>query len=230
MTFTPARILIVEDDGRILEEAAAALRSEGYEPALARTLAVAHARLSEGVDLVLLDLGLPDGDGLELCRELSRTKPELPVVVVTARDSVEARVKGLDAGADDYVGKPYHPSELIARVRSVLRRSARNAPSDAPRVGELWADAEKIEAGRGEQRFHLKPREFQLLLFLLRNPGRPWTRDQLLDRVWGRDFDGDERTVDVHVRQLRAQIEETPKIPQYLRTEWGVGYRLEAPE
>ncbi len=223
------RVLVVEDDGRVLEEVAGALRAEGFEVSLARTLVAARTRLEEKVGLVLLDLGLPDGDGLAFCEELTRSEPDIPVILLTARDGVEERVRGLDAGADDYVVKPCHIVELMARVRSVLRRSFREDAGARTNLGELWGDPELREAGRGSDQLQLKPREFDLLHFLLQHPGRPWTRQQLLDRVWGAQFAGDSRTVDVHVRRLRAQIEDRPAAPRYLLTEWGVGYRLVEP-
>ncbi len=229
MTHDTPRILVVEDDGRILEEVAAALENDGFEPVLARTLGVARECLKEDVALVLLDLGLPDGDGLELCRELSRANPEQPLIVLTARDHWDDRVRGLDAGADDYVVKPCHMPELLARVRCVLRRSGRTHPADVLRAGDLWLDTTALQVGRGEERLDLKPKEFELLRFLMGHPGRAWTREQLLDRVWGIDYDGDPRTVDVHVRRLRTHLEVDPGRPRLLLTEWGVGYRFEEP-
>ena len=224
-----ARILLVEDDARIRTEVTAALNTEGYDAEVAVDLSGARKAVAREYDLLLLDLGLPDGDGVELCLELRDAGRSLPVVVLTARDTPEERVRGLDAGADDYIVKPFHMNELMARVRSVLRRSGR-APAGVIRLGELWADTERRTAGRAEQTFELRRREFDLLLFLLSHPGRPWSRDQLLDRVWGSGFEGDTRTVDIHVRRLRALIETNPASPRLLLTEWGVGYRMEESE
>lgn len=235
MTATSQKILVVEDDRRIASELEALLVQEGFQVVCAQTLVEARAAKLEAatsgtLELALLDLGLPDGDGLQFCRELRAEVEQVPIIVLTARNAIEDRVRGLRAGADDYLGKPCHPFELIARIRSVLRRAGHSTEEDVARVGDLWIDEQQHTAGRGEQLFRLKPREFELFAFLLRHPGRPWTRDQLLDEIWGRDYSGDTRTVDVHVRRLRAQIEPDPSSPRYLLTEWGLGYRLEEPE
>lgn len=230
MTGSQVRVLLVEDDGRIREELVDALRAAGLEVGAAATLAEARRMAAGSYDLVLLDLGLPDGDGLDFCRELRQRGSGLPVLVLTARDAPEARVRGLDVGADDYVVKPFHMPELIARVRSLLRRARRGFGPGRVEHGQLWIDPETRRAGRGDTELPLKPREFDLLLFLMRNPGRAWTRDQLLDRVWGPAFSGETRTVDLHVRRLRAKVEEDPSDPLLIQTVWGVGYRMaEAP-
>lgn len=150
-----------------------------------------------------------------------------PIIILTARDAARERVQGLDAGADDYVVKPFEVEEVLARIRSVLRRSRQQIPLTIHRVGELWADAQAREAGRGDQRLDLAPREFDLLLFLLQHPGKAWTRDQLLEHVWGiRGGIGDSRTIDLHVRKLRKKIEDNPAAARFIATVWGVGYRL----
>lgn len=220
------KILLVEDDARIREEVVDALHAQDYSVEVSVTLADARAAAQAQVDLILLDLGLPDGDGLDLCRGLRRSGRGVPIIILTARDTPEQRVRGLDVGADDYVVKPFHLPELMARVRTILRRAGRAVGTGVVRVGTLWAEPETHEAGVGEESLALTPREFEFLLFLLRNPGRPWTRAQLLDRVWGPEFQGDGRTVDIHVRRLRSKIEEQPGRPRRLLTEWGVGYRL----
>ena len=224
------RLLLVEDDLRIRRELVDALEAAGYAVEVAASFAAARAALDTRRDLLLLDLGLPDGDGLDLCRELRRTGSELPILILSARDQPEQRVRGLDVGADDYIVKPFNLPELLARVRSALRRSGAAASPARLGVGDLWLDRESRRVGRGELRVQLKPREFDLLEFLLQHPGRAWTRDQLLARVWGPGYDGDARTVDSHVRRLRAQIEVDPADPVYIETVWGVGYRMrEAP-
>jgi DNA-binding response OmpR family regulator len=221
-----ARILLVEDDERIRKELMDALRASGFDVDV--SVLVRHARraLERDYDLVLLDLGLPDGDGLDLCRELRGKGRGVPVIILTARDAPEQRVRGLDVGADDYVVKPFHVPELIARVRSVLRRAGSSAGPGLAKWQDLSADPDSRIARRGEQPLDLTRREFELFLFFLRFPGRTWTRDQLLDRVWGPSYEGDARTVDLHIRRLRAKVEDDPSDPKYLATVWGVGYRM----
>jgi len=235
MTPSEPRILVVEDDQRIRTELLDSLRHAGFDVSVAVTLAMARTAAERRHDLVLLDLGLPDGDGLELVRELRAGGRAVPILILTARDAPEQRVAGLQAGADDYVVKPFHLPELVARVHGLLRRSGRAVEGGFARNQDLWVDLETRRAGRGEEsqreEFTLKPREFDLLAFFVRQPGRAWTRDQLLDRVWGNDFKGDARTVDLHVRRLRAKIERDAADPHYIETVWGVGYRMtEAPE
>lgn len=226
ITLAPPRLLLVEDDLRIRRELVDALQAAGYSVEVAASFAAARQALDSRRDLVLLDLGLPDGDGLDLCRELRRSGSEVPILILSARDQPEQRVRGLDVGADDYIVKPFHLPELLARVRSALRRSGAGANPARLAVGDLWLDRESRRVGRGEQRVQLKPREFDLLEFLLQHPGRAWTRDQLLARVWGPGYEGDARTVDSHVRRLRAQIEADPADPVFIETVWGVGYRM----
>lgn len=230
MTPSEPRILIVEDDSRIRTELLDALRQAGFDASVAVTLAMARTAAERKHDLILLDLGLPDGDGSQLVRELRAAGRAIPILILTARDTPEQRVSGLEAGADDYVVKPFHLPELVARVRGLLRRSGRAVEGGFARHQDLWIDLETRRAGRGdngaEQAFTLKPREFDLLAFLMRHPGRAWTRDQLLDRVWGNDYKGDARTVDLHVRRLRAKIEVDSADPRYIETVWGVGYRM----
>ena len=222
-------IHFVEDDERIREEVACSLREAGFVVWESGSLAQAGARGSSGVDLLLLDLELPDGDGLELARELRGQDPQLPILVLTARDAVEERVRGLDCGADDYLVKPFALTELHARTRSLLRRSHRQEGGRILRAGELWLDPEERRAGRGASPLRLARREFDLLAFFLRRPNRPLRRERLLEGVWGRDFEGGPRTVDVHVRRLRMLVERDPAVPELLLTEYGVGYVLRVP-
>ena len=226
MTKIGPRILLVEDDEHIRRPLLRALRDEEFSVDFEVSLADVRPGLERDYDLMLLDLGLPDGDGLDLCRSLRRTNRDLPIIVLTARDAPDQRVRGFEAGADDYVTKPFHLPELVARIRSVLKRSGRPGTPDRVACGELWADPRTRRAGLGERELDLKRREFDLLVFLLSHKGRAWTRDQLVDRVWGTDFRGDPRTVDMHVRRLRAQVEEDPSTPRYVQTIWGVGYRM----
>lgn len=213
---------------RIRVEVMGALRAQEFEVEAAVSLSGAVDALDRDFDLVLLDLGLPDGDGVTLCERLRREGRGVPVLMLTARDEPDDRVRGLESGADDYVVKPFHMPELVARVRGLLRRSGRQVGDDVYRAGDLWIDCTQHRAGRGDAEFTLRPREFELLAFLMRYPGRPWSRAQLLDRVWGNEFDGDARTVDIHVRRIRQQIEIDASRPRFLRTEFGVGYRFDA--
>jgi len=220
------KILLVEDDRRIRVEVLAAFAEVGLDTEVAVDLSSALAALERGFDLVVLDRGLPDGDGLELCRVVQERGDGTPVLFLTARDDPSERVRGLEAGADDYVVKPFHTAELVARVRSLLRRAGRQSTDDVVRLGSLWADRVRRVAGSGDREFALRRREFDLLLFFLQNPGKPWSREQLLRRVWSRDPDQDTRTVDIHVRRLRQQLEEDAGRPRRLVTEFGVGYRM----
>lgn len=221
------RILLVEDDVRVRHELRTALCAEGFTVSEASDLGQARLARPGEHSVVLLDLGLPDGDGLAFCRQLRETGVVTPIIIVTARDAARERVQGLDAGADDYVVKPFEIEEVLARIRSVLRRARHQVPQTVHRVGELWADAQSREAGRNKQRLDLAPREFDLLLFLLQHPGKAWTRDQLLEHVWGiRGGIGDSRTIDLHIRKLRKKIEDNPAAARFIATVWGVGYRL----
>ncbi len=226
-TNDPTTILLVEDDDRIRLEVTDALQAAGFQVRVSATLAEAREAVNDPCDLILLDLGLPDGDGLDLCRDLRSTGSDLPIIILTARDAPEQRVRGLDVGADDYVVKPFHIPELIARIRGVLRRTGQSKRTGMTRHGDLWIDPQARTVGRGDKRLDLKPREFDLLLFLMTNAGRAWTRDQLIDKVWGRTFEGDARTVDLHVARLRSKIEDDPADPRYVETVWGVGYRFQ---
>jgi two-component system alkaline phosphatase synthesis response regulator PhoP/two-component system response regulator ResD len=223
------RILVVEDDARIRRELLDSLRTAGFDVDVAVSFRDASISSERDYALVVLDLGLPDGDGLDLVRLLRERGRGVPILILTARDTPDSRVRGLDAGADDYVVKPFHMPELVARVRSLLRRSGRSVGTGLVRHGNLWIDPETRKAGKDEAAITLKPREFDLLLFLMQHPGRTWTRDQLLDRVWGAAFTGDARTVDLHVRRLRAKIEDDSSDPHFIETVWGVGYRMAEP-
>lgn len=220
------RILIVEDDERIRQELLDALRAAQFEVDFSISLAGARRKVNVEFDLIVLDLSLPDGDGLDLCRDLRSSARSVPVIMLTARDAPEQRVRGLDVGADDYLVKPFHIPELIARIRSVLRRSGPTQGGEKICYGSLWLDAESRCAGKNGKSFDLTPREFELLQFFMRYPDRAWTREQLLDRVWGRHYNGDIRTVDLHVSRLRSHIENDPSDPRFLETVWGIGYRL----
>jgi len=230
MAKTEPRLLLIEDDTRIRRELLEALRGDGLEVDVCVSMRDGLIATERDYALIVLDLGLPDGDGIEIVRVLRERGRAVPILILTARDGVDARVLGLDVGADDYVVKPFHTPELVARVRSLLRRTGRTIGTGTVHHEDLWLDPETRKAGRHDKAIQLKPREFELLLFLVRHAGRTWTRDQLLDRVWGSSYTGDSRTVDLHVRRLRAKIENDASDPHFIETVWGVGYRMSEPQ
>ena len=225
-----AKILVVEDEPALVATLDYNLRREGHEVVVARDGEAALAEAGRaGPDLVLLDVMLPKIDGLEVCRLLRRDSA-VPILLLTARDSEIDKVVGLEIGADDYITKPFSMRELMARVKAHLRRTQQGEPRvRAPsllRLSGIDIDLRARSVRRGEQPVHLKPKEFDLLSFLAQNPGHVFTRDQLLERVWGYAFTGDSRTVDVHVRWLREKLEEQPSKPTLIETVRGVGYRV----
>lgn len=224
------RILLVEDEESFSDPLSYLLCREGYEVSIADTGPAALARFdAEGADLVLLDLMLPGLSGVEVCRELRR-RSSVPIIMLTAKDGEIDKVVGLELGADDYVTKPYSSRELLARIRAVLRRLAEPEellPSTLE-AGPVRMDVERhVVTVRGE-RVSLPLKEFELLQLLLRNAGRVLTRGQLIDRVWGSDYVGDTKTLDVHVKRLRAKVEAEPTVPEHIRTVRGLGYKFEA--
>ncbi len=228
-------ILVVEDEpdlGRLLQLNLAPL---GFKTDVAPDLAAARRglRAQERV-LVILDLTLPDGDGLDLCRELRQRQDYTPILILTARADETDRVVGLELGADDYLVKPFAIRELTARVKAILRRVdlARSFQADPQQrllIGDLVIDPTSRGVAVGEQRVDLTATEFDLLLQLASNPGRVYTRAQLLDLVWGGSHGSQEHTVNAHVNRLRAKIEPDPGEPRYVHTVWGVGYRFRDP-
>jgi len=232
------RVLIVEDEESFADPLAFLLRREGFTTAVATTGQDALAEFDRnGADIVLLDLMLPGMSGTDVCKAL-RTRSAVPVIMVTARDSEIDKVVGLELGADDYVTKPYSARELIARVRAVLRRGGEGGPE--AESGGGWGSGAVLEAGpvRMDVERHvvsvsgsdvaLPLKEFDLLEYLLRNVGRVLTRGQLIDRVWGADYVGDTKTLDVHVKRLRSKVELDPSTPRHLVTVRGLGYKFEA--
>ncbi len=180
----------------------------------------------EAVDLIILDIMLPKKSGLEVCREI-RKKSDVPIVMLTAKGEDVDKIVGLELGADDYMTKPFNTRELIARIKAVLRRSSKTEqkkPTDKLQIGELLIDIPKRKVIRGSEEIELTAKEFELLNLLAQNPGRVYTRDNLLEVIWGADYFGDLRTVDVHVRRLREKLEKDPRHPEYVLTKWGVGY------
>ena len=219
------RILVVEDEESIASFVAMYLRKGGFAVSVAGTGADALGKASEeNPALIVLDLALPDVDGIDVCRRI-RQRSDVPILMLTARDDDVDKIIGLEVGADDYLTKPFNPRELVARVKSILRRAAptrRALESALLSHGELTVDAGRREARVAESEVQLAPKEFDLLWELLDHRGLVLTRDQLLERVWGYTFAGDTRTVDVHVRQLRRKLGEACPIV----TVWGVGYKV----
>jgi two-component system, OmpR family, response regulator RegX3 len=224
------RILLVEDEPALSEPLSFLLEREGYDVTVVEDGREAVSEFDRsGADLVLLDLMLPGMPGTEVCREL-RSRSAVPIIMLTAKDSEIDIVVGLELGADDYVTKPYSTRELLARIRAVLRRRVLPGEEDEPGVleaGTVRMDVERhtVEVDGRETAMPLK--EFELLELLLRNAGRVLTRGQLIDRVWGSDYFGDTKTLDVHIKRIRAKIEREPSEPVQLVTVRGLGYRFE---
>lgn len=224
------RILIVEDEAALAEPLAYLLTREGYETVVAGDGLAALTEFDRaGADLVLLDLMLPGLPGTEVCREL-RQRSAVPIIMLTAKDSEVDIVVGLELGADDYVTKPYSTRELLARIRAVLRRQtdAGDLDDSVLAVGPVRMDVEKHQVTVDGAVVAMPLKEFELLELLLRNAGRVLTRGQLIDRVWGADYFGDTKTLDVHVKRIRSKIEPDPSNPRMLVTVRGLGYRFEA--
>jgi DNA-binding response OmpR family regulator len=229
-----ARTILVVDDEKTLREALAdGLETEGFA-----VVQAADGREAVDMfrrhhpDLILLDLMLPEISGTEVCR-IVRAESDVPILMLTAKSAEVDKVVGLELGADDYVTKPFSFRELLARIHALLRRSEAQAGAAEPEtvdLGQVRVDIAGRRLLRGSEILPVKPKAFDLLLFLLRNAGHVFTRDQLLERVWGYDYAGETRTVDVHIHWLRAQIEEDPASPRYLETVRGVGYVLRRPE
>ena len=223
------RVLVVEDETSYSEALSYVLRKEGFDVAVAETGPDAVAEFERaGADIVLLDLMLPGLSGTEVCRHIRQTSA-VPIIMVSAKDTEVDKVVGLELGADDYVTKPYSPRELVARIRAVLRRGV---PEDidagaALEAGRIRMDVERHLVTVDGERIQLPLKEFELLEYFLRNVGRVLTRGQLIDRVWGADYVGDTKTLDVHVKRLRSKIETDPANPILLTTVRGLGYKLD---
>jgi two-component system, OmpR family, response regulator RegX3 len=226
------RVLVVEDEESFSDALSYMLRKEGFEVAVAATGPDALDSFDRaGADLVLLDLMLPGLPGTEVCREL-RTKSNVPVIMLTAKDSEVDKVVGLELGADDYVTKPFSSRELVARIRAVLRRRGDVEELAPPTLeaGPVRMDVERHVVTVSSREVPLPLKEFELLEVLLRNAGRVLTRMQLIDRVWGADYVGDTKTLDVHIKRLRAKIEPAPSTPRFIMTVRGLGYKFEPDE
>ncbi|MEE0480692.1 MAG: response regulator transcription factor [Mitsuokella jalaludinii] len=226
------QILVVDDEASIRELLTFNLKKNGYEVTAAADGREALAKAA-GMDLVLLDIMLPEVDGLEVCRRL-KADPQtsgLPIIMLTAKAEEIDRVLGLELGADDYVVKPFSMRELLARVKAVLRRSAKDSQSEKGReetlkIGGLRLDFSSYQAWLHDEPIALTPKEYELLKLLVTNPGRAFTRDELLERIWGYEYYGDTRTVDVHIRHLRAKLKDDENISKAIETVRGIGYRF----
>ena len=221
------KILVVDDEMLLVKGIKFNLENEGYtvECCYDGESAVNMARANR-YDLIILDLMMPKKDGLQACQEI-RTFSSVPVIMLTARSESADLLMGFESGADDYVTKPFDILELKARVRALLRRASIAAPQEqgtAMRQGHITIDPERRRALKGSEAVELTMKEFDLIEFLMRNPGRVYSRENLLNLVWGYDYQGDTRTVDVHIRRLREKLEIDPANPQYIITKWGVGY------
>ena len=224
------RILIVDDEPSLSEPLAYLLGREGYETAVAEDGPAALAEFERAsADLILLDLMLPGLPGTEVCREI-RQRSSVPIIMLTAKDSEVDIVVGLELGADDYVTKPYSTRELLARIRAVLRRRVDEDDIDDGilEAGGVRVDVDRHQVSVNGREIAMPLKEFELLELLLRNAGRVLTRGQLIDRVWGADYFGDTKTLDVHVKRIRSKIEADPSNPRLLLTVRGLGYRFEA--
>ena len=231
MSLYPTSILIIEDDKAIAAFLQTTLEREGFTAETVNNGRSALDRINQSPpNLILLDLMLPGMDGLELCKAIRRRPAYIPIIMVTAKDEDVDKIVGLELGADDYITKPFKGRELLARVRAVLRlaQSRGEAAKRSLRYGELEIDLDGRSVAVNEQPIKLTPKEFDLLTLLAQNPGRVFGRDMLLDRVWGYDFGGESRTVDVHIQRLRQKIEPDPHNPVFLITIHHIGYKFEA--
>ena len=231
MTMKTFKILVVDDEVDIVEFIDDYLTGEGYKVIKAYDGVEALDKIRQGLpDLVVLDIMLPGLDGFEVCKQI-RTESAVPIVMLTAKDTDVDKIVGLEIGADDYMPKPFNPRELVARVKAILRRTYRQDYQPRSQTAtlkhkDLSIDVERRTASIGHRQLELTMKEFDLLLFLMRNPGHVYSRDNLLDYVWGQDSFVGPRTVDVHIRRLREQIETDASQPQYIKTVWGVGYKF----
>ena len=234
-SISAAHLLVVEDDSSIRETVKEALGAEGFEVSACgdgnEALAMLTGPQADSIDALVLDLMLPGMGGLDLCRKLRQLNNTTPILVISARDSETDRVLGLEVGADDYLVKPFGLRELVARCRALLRRSQRISPESTDRVdviehANLCLYCQEFRVTRDGEDLSLAPKEYKILELLMRNPKRVWSRDQLLEQIWGIDFVGDTKTVDVHIRWLREKIETTPSSPDHIRTVRGFGYRF----
>ncbi len=227
----PKRVLVVDDEKAIVKGVKFSLEQEGYEVECAYDGEQALSMIKEGhFDIILLDVMLPKMDGFEVC-QMVREFSMVPIIMLTAKSDDMDKILGLDNGADDYITKPFNILEVKARVKAILRRiyPVRDEPSEPPREsviknGEMKVDCDSRRVFLGDREIRLTSKEFDLLALMITNPNRVYSREKLMDSVWGEGYPGDVRTVDVHVRRLREKIEENPSEPRYVHTKWGEGY------
>ncbi len=226
------RILIVEDEASIATLIRYNLEQAGYKTIVADNGREVLQRINEEkVDFIVLDLMLPEIDGLEVCRQIRKTGNDVPIIMLTAKSEEESKITGLRAGADDYLTKPFSPKELIARIEAILRRTNRPSKEEEEvlRVGDLWIYPKRFRAYIQEELLDLTRKEFEVLAYLSKHKGEIVSREELLHEVWGYDYAGDTRTVDMQVSRLRDKIEQNSKEPKYIKTVWGFGYRMDDP-
>lgn len=233
MTDDAERILVVEDDEDIADLVELHLGDLGYEVELVDDGTVARDRALENeYALLILDIMLPGMDGFDVCKQVRAEKPSLPILMLTAKSEEVDKVLGLELGADDYLTKPFSIRELLARVKAIFRRvevdqeTAQSAERSPVRFDELVVDPDKHKVTLGGEKVDLTKKEFELLHLFIRNPGRTFDREELLDKVWGYQYTGYSHTVNTHINRLRNKIEEDPSNPRYVKTVWGVGYRF----
>jgi DNA-binding response OmpR family regulator len=219
------KILVVEDEEKISDLVKAYLEKEGFSVKVANTGQNAISSVKEGFDLIILDLMLPDMDGEDIC-ETIREDSDIPIIMLTAKSEEEDRVKGLGIGADDYVVKPFSPRELVARVKALLRRVQGKKEKSSFNSGNLVIDSSRYEVVKHGEAIVLTSTEFKLLQYLANSPGQVFSRLQLVNVILGYDFEGYDRTIDAHIKNIRHKIEDDPKESQYIKTVYGVGYRF----
>lgn len=233
------KVLIIEDEQSILKLLSYNLEQEGYEVESSMDGAEGlQMALADDYDMLLLDLMLPSMDGMDVCRNLRQAKVEIPIIMLTAKDTEIDKILGLEIGADDYITKPFSPREVIARMKAIFRRYKNSSNNEAENteqeeviiVGEIEIHPEKYEVFVREEPIDLTPKEFDLLLYLARRQGRILSREQLLNAIWNYDFAGETRIVDVHISHLREKVETNTKKPEYIITARGFGYKLEEPK
>ncbi|MGI6128534.1 MAG: response regulator [bacterium] len=222
------KVLVVDDEPTIVEFVKINLEKAGFEVLTAGDgEAALQVAAASQPDVIVLDIMLPGKDGFEVCRELRRTS-STPIIMLTARDDDIDKVLGLELGADDYLTKPFNPRELVARIKAILRRVDRRSTINAQVItqGRIQLDLDRHQVVAGGRQVDLTPKEFELLELLMRSPGRVFSREILLEQLWGYDFFGDSKTIDVHIRRLREKVEEDPSSPTHILTVWGVGYKF----